>query len=118
MSPIGKIRKGPFLILPIRTTPPGAPLDPGGRGARGHGAAEYYHLERPVSGAVSMQGVAEGFARIRHYPQAAPEVSRGVRGLTLPKFPHAVIYEVRDTIIRVLASGHHRRRPFHWRGHG
>ena len=65
-----------------------------------------------------MQGVAEGFARIRHYPQAAPEVSRGVRGLTLPTFPHTVIHEVRDDIIRGLAIGQRRRRPFHWRGRG
>ena len=30
MSRIGKIRKGPFLILPIRTTPPGGSRGPGG----------------------------------------------------------------------------------------
>ena len=34
MSRIGKIRKGPFLILPMRTTPPSGPRGPGGRGAR------------------------------------------------------------------------------------
>jgi len=33
MSRIGKIRKGPFLILPIRTIPPGGSRYPGGRGA-------------------------------------------------------------------------------------
>jgi len=65
-----------------------------------------------------MESLEEGFARIRHYPEAAPEVARGVRGLVLPEFPYTVIYEVRDDILRVLAIGHHRRRPFHWRGRG
>ena len=32
---IGKIRNGPFLILPIRTTPPRGPRGSGGRGERG-----------------------------------------------------------------------------------
>ena len=34
MSRIGKIRKGPFLILPMCTTPPGGSRGLGGRGAR------------------------------------------------------------------------------------
>ena len=34
MSRIGKIRKGPFLIVPICTTPPGGSRDPGSRGPR------------------------------------------------------------------------------------
>ena len=81
-------------------------------------AAEYSHLERPGWGAVFMASAEEGCARIRCYPQAAPDVARDVRGLILRSLPYTVIYEVRDDVIRVRAIGHRRRQPFHWRSRG
>ena len=57
MSQIGKIRKGPFLILPICTTPPGGAC--GGRG--GHGAMSAF--SRPSIRRLNAQPEGRGWSR-------------------------------------------------------
>ena len=44
--------------------------------------------------------------------------ARPVRRRLLKAFPYAMIYEVRDTEILVVAVAHNRRKPGYWRKRG
>lgn len=79
-------------------------------------AADYYDRESSGLGSTFLDEVDSGFDRIRAYPDAAAEVARGIRKLVLARFPYALVYEVRDDAIRVLAIAHQRKRPYYWRG--
>ena len=50
------------------------------------------------------------------FPEAAPLVSSNVRRKVLGGFPYSLFYRLTDAEARILAVGHHRRRPFYWRG--
>lgn len=77
-------------------------------------AADFYDLENIGLGDVFLDDIERAFARIREFPDAAPEVVPGVRKLVLTKFPFTIIYSVRVDIIRVLAVAHQRKRPYYW----
>lgn len=79
-------------------------------------AADYYDRESPSLGSAFLDEVDSGFDRICAYPDAAAEVARGIRKLVLARFPYALVYEIRDDAIRILAIAHQRRRPYYWRG--
>ncbi len=79
-------------------------------------AADYYDRESPSLGSAFLDEVESGFDRIRAYPDAAAEVAGGIRKLVLARFPYALVYEIRDDVIRILAVAHQRKRPYYWRG--
>jgi toxin ParE1/3/4 len=79
-------------------------------------ATDYYDRESDGLGSAFIDEVQSGFDRIRAYPDAAVELARGVRKLVLARFPYALVYEVRDDGIRILAIAHQRKRPYYWRG--
>ena len=79
-------------------------------------AADYYDRESPSLGSAFLDEVDSGFDRICANPDAAVEVARGIRKLVLARFPYALVYEIRDDAIRILAIAHQRRRPYYWRG--
>jgi toxin ParE1/3/4 len=78
-------------------------------------AIDYYERESPGLGLIFTNEVDTGFARIRHYPDAAPLVAKRARRLVLAKFPFSLIYETRVDCLMVLAVAHHRKRPYYWR---
>ena len=40
--------------------------------------------------------------------------SSTVRRVAVPRFPHQVVFQVVDEVVRVLAVAHDRRRPGYW----
>ena len=81
-------------------------------------AIDYYERESPGLGLIFAHEVDARFARIREYPDAAPQVAERARRLVLAKFPYSLIYETRDDCLVVLAVAHHRKRPHYWRIRG
>ncbi len=79
-------------------------------------AIDYYERESPGLGLIFTNEVDSGFARIREFPDAAPQVVKRVRRLVLAKFPYSLMYETRVDCLVVLAVAHHRKRPYYWRG--
>ncbi len=79
-------------------------------------AADYYDRGSPGLGSAFIDEVESGFERIRSYPDGAPEVAKGIRKRVLSKFPYALVYEVREEDVRILAVAHQRKRPYYWRG--
>jgi plasmid stabilization system protein ParE len=82
-------------------------------------AAHWYEQRRAGLGDAFLDALAQTLARIERTPRlhgVIPEAPAGrdVRRALLGRFPYAVIYEIRDTEILVLAVAHTRRRPGYW----
>jgi plasmid stabilization system protein ParE len=55
-----------------------------------------------------------GIDRIRRHPGMFPSIGGSVRKALLRRFPYAVLFEVEDTRITVIAVYHGCRRPHGW----
>lgn len=53
---------------------------------------------------------------IHEAAEAAPLIRGHVRKKAIAKFPYSLVHSLRKDEIRILAVGHHKRRPFYWRG--
>lgn len=51
-------------------------------------------------------------------PWAWTEVETGVRRAVVNRFPYALLFEIANDGIQVLAVAHHRREPGYWHGRG
>jgi toxin ParE1/3/4 len=58
--------------------------------------------------------VARNPARFPHYPRVTPEL--GVRRAAARRFPYSIAFIELQTVVRVLAVVHERRRPGYWVG--
>lgn len=84
-------------------------------------AARWYEGQVGGLGGQFLDAVTTALAEIERHPQRFARPSRfrsphEVRRLFLPRFPYAIIYEIRPQDIRVAAVTHVRRRPHYWRG--
>src|SRR5689334_14399375 len=82
-------------------------------------AAHWYEQRRAGLGDAFLDALAQALAQVERNPRlhgVIPEApaARDVRRTLLRRFPYAVIYEIRDTEILVLAVAHTRRRPGYW----
>lgn len=48
-------------------------------------------------------------------PQRWPSGDYGTKKYTLPRFPYAVVYREKLTVIQILAVAHGHRRPGYWK---
>jgi plasmid stabilization system protein ParE len=78
--------------------------------------AQYYEQEQPGLGVGFLADVRGTVGRLTEHPEAGTKLWRTVRRLLCPRFPYAVLYEIRPTEIRILAIMNLRRRPGYWVG--
>lgn len=82
-------------------------------------AAEAYEWYRDKAG----EEIAHGFrlalrstvARVRARPQTYPKFEGDVRRCLFGHYPYAVLYEVTETAIIIVAVMHMKRRPGYWK---
>lgn len=94
------------------------------RSASFHRLAEIELLEAVQYYAEIEAGLARRFLdaaeqardEILRFPEAAPLVTSRIRRKTLGGFPYSFFYRLTEAEARILAVGHHRRRPFYWHG--
>ncbi len=79
-----------------------------------HGAAEYYDNASPGLREQFLTEVERNCALLSQHSELGVLVSKRVRRLVMRRFPYALFYSVREEEVRILAIGHHRRRPFYW----
>lgn len=79
-------------------------------------AAEYYDEESPGLGERFLEEVRHSTLLLQRYPYAAPKVLGSTRRFVLPLFSYALLYQVSDDRIRVLAVAHQKRHPRYWIG--
>lgn len=84
-------------------------------------SAEYeatidWYVSRSDSSASNFaQEIAQAIGRIAETPGRFPTSLHNTRKLLLHKFPFAVIYRERPSVIQILAIAHARRRPGYWK---
>ena len=49
-------------------------------------------------------------------PRRWPKSEDGTRKLVLQRFPFAIIYREKETVVQILAIAHGHRRPGYWKG--
>ena len=83
-------------------------------------AAEAFDWYREKAG----EEIAHGFrvalrstiARVRTRPETYPKFEGDVRRCLFGRYPYAVLYEVTESVIIIVAVMHLKRRPGYWRG--
>ena len=77
-------------------------------------AAEFYDLERRGLGIEFLDAVGRTMRQVIEHPESSPVVLGQVRKCKVTRFPHSVVYSVRDGGVFVSAVAHNSRRPFYW----
>lgn len=79
--------------------------------------ADNYQYYDEASPGLGDQFVADTRAAVKfleQFPQAAPEISGDVRGKTLTRFPHTLLYVVHAQELVILAVAHQRQDRHEW----
>ncbi len=79
-------------------------------------AALYYERRARGLGYDFLDEFEKTIDRILDDPERWPVIKRNARKLSFDRFPHAVIYEIHNDHIYVIAVMPLRRRPFYWIG--
>jgi plasmid stabilization system protein ParE len=78
-------------------------------------SVDYYNGESPGLGYEFADEFYHTVDRIFDNPDAWPPVSKRTRRCLTHRFPFAVIYQIRDTTILVIAVMHLNRHPDFWK---
>jgi toxin ParE1/3/4 len=78
-------------------------------------AATWYGSRDRAVGSGFVEEVDRAIAQILEHPEASPVLHpEGVRRKVLQRFPYGLYYVVSGERIRIVAVGHHKRRPDYW----
>ncbi len=75
---------------------------------------QYYELQRNGLGRDFRDEVRAAIALIREYPLAWQSFSANTRRCILRRFPYAVVYQIRESEILVVAIANLHRSPEYW----
>ncbi len=78
-------------------------------------AAEYYESQQPGLGADFLHEVETAIMRIQLHPEAWMLMSPNTRRCRTHRFPHGVIYQIRDDELLIVSVMDLRRHPDSWR---
>ncbi len=78
-------------------------------------AVEYYNDQREGLGLEFSDEIQTTIERIIQYPEAWTPISKRTRRCRTNRFPYAIIYQVRDKILLIIAIMHLHRDPQSWR---
>lgn len=78
-------------------------------------AVKYYEECRIGLGLEFAEEVYAAIARIIAYPKAWTQLSKHTRRCLVNRFPFGVIFQVKDTTLRVIAVANLNRRPEYWK---
>jgi len=79
-------------------------------------ARDYYAQRSTLAPARFVEAVDAAVRRICQSPDALPVVLGRYRRVRLYRFPHSLVFYVRnDTEVRIVAVAHPSRRPGYWR---
>lgn len=77
-------------------------------------AVDYYNDCETELGYDFLQEVYATINRILPYPEAWPQISPRARRCLTRRFPYAIIYQVKEEHVYVIAVSHSHRRPGYW----
>ena len=83
-------------------------------------SALWYEAQRPGLGEEFIDEANRTLEFIERHPRVGRPIprsnsERGMRRVSMNRFPYAVIYRERGDVVQVVAFAHHRRKPGYWR---
>jgi plasmid stabilization system protein ParE len=78
-------------------------------------AVDYYERQQHGLGLAFLDELDHGYRTILEAPERWPRQSPRVRQYRLGRFPYGIIYEVRETLVLIVAVKHASRHPGYWR---
>jgi hypothetical protein len=78
-------------------------------------AFDFYESQRPGLGAALTVEIEAAIAKILQKPTLWAKLPGDVRRCRLIRFPYALIYQIRGSLILIVAVAHLRRKPAYWR---
>ncbi len=82
-------------------------------------AAAWYERQRPGLGSEFRSAVEDAVSRIQANPRNGPYYLAGtIRYYLVRRFPYVIFYAEGESVLRVLAVAHGRRKPGYWRNRG
>ena len=75
---------------------------------------QYYETYERGMGMAFLEEAYSAIRRICIYPAACPAASANTRKCILNRFPYALMYQIKDGNVRIIAFAHLRRRPGYW----
>ena len=78
-------------------------------------AIAYYNLQSEGLGLEFAAEVKRSIGRIIQYPTAWTPLSKRTRRCRLSRFPYALVYQIRDRLILIVAVENLHRRPDSWK---
>ena len=75
---------------------------------------KYYNEQSEGLGFEFAAEVKETQSRIEDFPEAWPIIKNKIRKCRCKRFPYALLYEIRDKTIFIIAVMHLRRQPDYW----
>lgn len=78
-------------------------------------AADWYEQEVEGLGADFSAQFDLALTRLLQEPMRWRQIELGMRRCLLKRFPYAIIYDVREDCLRIIAVAHLHRKPGYWR---
>lgn len=78
-------------------------------------AAEFYQSKEPNLGSEFIEDVFSAITRILEFPKSFPKFTINTRRCLVNRFPFAIIYQMRNEEVFILAITHLSRKPGYWR---
>ena len=78
-------------------------------------ASDYYARTAQGLREAFLDEVERAYRLLVEFPEIGVLVRNGVRKLVVNRFPYSLFYTIHSDVIRIVAIGHHNRRPFYWR---
>jgi len=78
-------------------------------------ATEFYQSKEQNLGIEFLEDVYSAITRILEFPKSFPVFSANTRRRLVNRFPFAIIYQIRDNEIFILAITHLSPRPGYWK---
>ena len=79
-------------------------------------AAEFYERERPELADRLVNEVQRVIQLLSENPELGFSVGSNRRVIVLNRFPFRLVYAVEESVLRIIAVAHQKRRPDYWRG--
>lgn len=80
-----------------------------------NGAVDFYEQTQSGLGLDFAEEVYAAIARIIKFPDAWSELSENSRRCLINRFPYALIYQIKNENLRIIAVAHLHRRPNYWK---
>ncbi len=78
-------------------------------------AVDFYEGRHAELGVEFLEEVYSTIQRIIEFPKAFPKQSKKTRKCLVNRFPFAVIYQIRESEIFIVAIAHLSRKPGYWK---